>query len=101
MPRYSQLYVYEPEEALEHRISNNVRLNATIIESLQAMLNANHQYVPLYRHAHEILQQYGDMRNVEIRLRLCEGFNPHTYNLPSADEVAIILPDDLPASPCC
>ena len=94
IPRYAQIYVYEPLEALGHRMSNNLDLDAGIMEALQTMFNNSHQYVPLYRHAYEVLQHYDPINDVEIRLRLCEGLNPHTYNLPTADEVAVILPDN-------
>lgn len=94
IPRYAQLYIYEPREALRHRITNNADLNAHTLESLQTMLNANHQYVPLYQHAYEILQHYDPTNDAEIRLRLSEGLNRHTYNLPTTDEIAVILPDN-------
>jgi hypothetical protein len=92
-PTYAQLYIYEPREALQHRISNNADLDPQILQNLQTMLNANHQYVPLYQHAHEILQNYNPMDDAEIRLRLSEGLDRNTYNLPTADEIAVILPD--------
>ncbi|KAJ7576227.1 hypothetical protein C8J56DRAFT_800476, partial [Mycena floridula] len=91
-PKYSQLYIYEPRAALAHRVSNNEALSPA---TMAAIISQNHQYVSVDRHAYEILHQYGD--NVEdyaIRLQLHPGLDRRTYNLPTADEVAVILPGE-------
>ena len=56
------------------------------------MLTAHHQYVPVYRHAYQILQNYNTNNDVDVRLRLSPGLDCRQYNVPTADEVAIILP---------
>ncbi|KAF9472798.1 hypothetical protein BDN70DRAFT_909035 [Pholiota conissans] len=91
---YSQLYIYEPRAALETRAKNNPTLDPVILRDLQAMLLEYHQYVPVYQHAYEILRNYNDDDDVDIRLRVMPGLDRHRYNLPTADEVAVILPDN-------
>jgi hypothetical protein len=74
-------------------MANNANLNRTTMEGLQTMLTTHHQYVPIYRHAHEILQQYDPADDAQIRLRLLPGKDHRRYNLPSFNEVAAILPE--------
>jgi hypothetical protein len=91
-PCYAQLYVYEPRAALDSRMQQNEGLSRNTMGSLQNMLTNHHQYVPLYKHAYEILQNYNPEDDMQIRLRLEPGLDRNTYNLPTADEVAVILP---------
>lgn len=91
-PTYAQLYIYEPQAALEHRCNNNRRRNANTLSILQDVLLQHHQYAAIYMHAYEILQGYNPEDDVSIRLRMTPGNDPRRYNLPTADEVAVILP---------
>ena len=91
-PRYAQLYIYEPRAALDARMQQNQSLDCQVMRSLQDMLTAHHQYVPVYRHAYQILQNYNTDNDVDVRLRLSPGLDRRRYNLPTADEVAVILP---------
>jgi DNA replication protein DnaC len=90
-PTYSQLYIYDPRAALEHRRQQNSGLNSDTLRILQDVLR-NHQYGQVYRHAHEILQGYDPNEDVTIRLRVLPAHDRRRYNLPTADEVAVILP---------
>jgi hypothetical protein len=91
-PSYAQLYFYDSQAALEHRRSQNEGLNPDTLRALQDMLLNHHQYTRIYRHAYEILQHYNPDEDVSIRLRVMPGHDRHRYNLPSIDEVAVILP---------
>ena len=93
-PKYAQLYFYDPRAALEHRCQMSTGLNPDTLESLQEMLLNNHQYVPIYWHAFEILEHYNPNDDISIRLRVTPGYHRHRrrYNLPTVDEVAVILP---------
>ncbi|KAF8056978.1 hypothetical protein FPV67DRAFT_1397701, partial [Lyophyllum atratum] len=93
-PSFSQLYIYDPAVALRQRMHRNGNLRHDTMQALQTMLLANHRYAPIYKHAHEVLSEYGDAEDVEIRLRLVEGRDRRRYNLPTAEEVAVILPGD-------
>lgn len=56
-PKYAQLYVYEPREALTMRIDQNPGLDAQIMTMLQTVLNQHHQYAKVYQHAFQVLQK--------------------------------------------
>ena len=59
---------------------------------LQEILLSHHQYAHIYRHAYNILQHYDSNNDAFIRLRVAPGHDRRRYNLPTADEVAVILP---------
>ncbi|PPQ72835.1 hypothetical protein CVT24_012881 [Panaeolus cyanescens] len=111
-PVYAQLYFYDPRSAVDLRMANNQhrQLRRDTMESLQQIIYENHQYAPLYLHAHEILRQYNS-EDVSIRLRVSPGtvrgpattvqqadptyvHDPRLYRPPTADEVALIYPED-------
>ena len=56
------------------------------------MLLNHHQYAPIYRHAYEILEHYDPDDDVSIHLQVAPAHDHRRYNLPTADEVAMILP---------
>ena len=92
-PRYAQLYIYEPRAALDLRMAQNQSLSQNVMQGLQNMLLHHHQYAPVFKHAHEILHDYnGPVEDAEVRLRVAPGLDKRRYNLPTADEVAVILP---------
>ncbi|KAJ7479570.1 hypothetical protein FB451DRAFT_958941, partial [Mycena latifolia] len=93
-PIYAQLYIYEPRAALDHRMRNNSNLRRDTMELLQAVITEHHQYAPIYLHSHEILRQLPDTEEAEVRLRVAPGVHRRRGNLPTADEVAVILPGD-------
>ncbi|KIM40031.1 hypothetical protein M413DRAFT_29163, partial [Hebeloma cylindrosporum] len=96
---YAQLYIYEPRAALDVRMAQNAGLDRAVMDGLQTMLSQHHQYVPVYRHAFEILRTYDPRNDAEVRLRLMPGLDRRRYNLPTADEVAVILPGNHGAEP--
>lgn len=93
-PIYAQLYFYDSQAALEHRRHQNSSLNSDTLRSLQEMVQTYNPYVLIYRHAFEILERYDPNEDVSIRLRVAPSYRHHRaqYNLPTADEVAVILP---------
>ena len=91
LARYAQLYLYEPQAALTDRVRQNADLDPGILRDLQAMLIAHHQYVGIYKHAMEILKQH-NAEDVQVRLRLTPQLDRRRYNLPTSNEVAMILP---------
>lgn len=91
-PCYAQLYVYDPAAALQERMNRNDRLREDTMLLLQNTLSTCHQYAPIYKHAFEVLSDYGDVEDVSVRLRVMPGQDRRRYNLPTAEEVAFILP---------
>jgi hypothetical protein len=62
-----QLYFYDPQVALVHRCRQNSGPDPeTICTFLQTMLLEYHQYVPVYRHAYEILEHCDPIDNISI-----------------------------------
>ncbi|KAJ7193496.1 hypothetical protein B0H12DRAFT_992595, partial [Mycena haematopus] len=99
-PTYAQLYIYEPRAALDHRMRNNSNLRRDTMEILQQVIRDNHQYAHLFYHAHEVLARLGDdAEEVSVRLRVAPGVHARRGNLPTADEVAVILPDQVGTQP--
>ena len=91
-PTYAQLYFYNSQAALEHRRQQNSGLNRETLRILQEILLSHHQYAHIYCHAYNILQHYDSNNDTFIRLRVAPGHDHRRYNLPTADEVAVILP---------
>lgn len=61
-------------------------------------MHTNHAFYPLYQQAYEILSQFNEHNtnnaNLAIYLHYISTTNRHRYNLPTADEIAILLPGD-------
>ncbi|KAG9220408.1 hypothetical protein CCMSSC00406_0006673 [Pleurotus cornucopiae] len=100
-PSYSQLYVYDPQAALQQRMLRNNTLRRDTMEGLQNMLSLTHRYAAVFKHAFEIIREHEQngtaVSDVEVRLRAQNpppGDHPRRYNLPTVDEVAMVLPGD-------
>lgn len=105
-PRYAQLYISDPQEATEVRSNANNSLDRLILERLDALMREVSPFVRLYRSAWDLLRQQHDPDAARVlicgnlTLRLTQGPNQNVGNVPTADEVAALLPhhDDGPAS---
>ena len=92
-PSYSQLYIYDPNMAYRYRISRNETLSLHTMQTLQNVMWNHNAYTPIYRHAHEVLQVY-DAPDYTVKLCVAPGNDPRRYNLPTANEVGVILPGE-------
>jgi hypothetical protein len=95
-PCYAQLYIYDPEQATDHRTRRNPDLNRQTLADLHDMLFNFHPYVDLYKQAYQIMmdkppEQHPDLR---VQLHFSEGTDGRRYNLPTANEIAAIIPGD-------
>ncbi|CAG8768780.1 10074_t:CDS:1 [Cetraspora pellucida] len=65
---------------------------------LQEILQEHHVFYPIYQQAHEILSQVCEEGVSETDLAVHLHFNVatdrHRYNLPTSNEIAVILPGD-------
>ena len=100
-PRYAQLYFYDPAYATEARLRANTELDGSILRGLLNMLNDNNPYIRMYQTARERLQASQDtgepsrvILNPQMRLVLEKGADRRRENLPTSDEVAVIIPDE-------
>ena len=94
-PRYAQLYIHDPAAALVACETWNPNLDPQIMTALQMTLNEFHPFVPLYKHAYQIMVEKPpeEQANVEARIVLQPSADRCHYNLPSAaEEVAAIIP---------
>ena len=101
-PRYAQLYFYDPAYATDTRLRTNSQLDRSLLRDLLDMLDqAPNPYIRLYLTARERLQAQphtvGPSRvilNPQMRLVLEHGADRRRENLPTSDEVAVIIPDE-------
>ena len=91
-PAYCQLYIYDGREALNHRLNRNTNLRQDTLLQLQHTLLQHHQYAPIFRHAFEVLREHGDV-DISLSLHCLTENDRRRYNLPSTDEVAVIIPN--------
>ena len=63
------------------------------METLQDVLLQNNRYTPLYQHSFEVLLKTPSI-DLEIRLLSDPSTDLRRYNIPSVDELAVILPGD-------
>ena len=99
-PQYAQLYIYKPQATLESCMAQNQSLSQNVMHGLQDMLLQHYQYAPVFKHAHEILCEYdGLIEDAEVCLWVTPGLDKWQYNLPTADEVTVILPGSQSKAP--
>jgi len=115
---YAQLYIYDPQEAARIRQktarirstgSNNSELDPDLITDITGMLHGtcDNPFVRVYRHAHEILraelvrqndnsvnERFHVVVSPEMRMELIVGGDSRTQNLPTANEIAAIIPNE-------
>ena len=92
-PVYAQLYIYDSRAALEHRMHRNNGLDANIMRRLQDLILAKHRWATTFKNASEVFQ-HTHCRDVSIQLAVNRNRDPRRYNLPTSDEVAVIVPGD-------
>ena len=97
-PVYAQLYIYDPQEALDFHMNNaaNTTLDRQTMQTLQDMLYRRHPGVQLYKQAFELTQHMGPDQQCKIALRFDHHTDRRRYNLPTetCNEIAVILPGD-------
>ena len=60
---------------------------------LQDVMQNFNSYTPVYQHAYEVLQRF-DAPDYTVKLCVAPGNDPRRYNLPTANEVGVILPGE-------
>jgi hypothetical protein len=56
----------------------------------------NHPYAPLYKQAYQVMRQKApeEQTDVHARMHFRQGTDGRRYNIPTADEIAVIIPGD-------
>ncbi|TFK17712.1 hypothetical protein FA15DRAFT_559332, partial [Coprinopsis marcescibilis] len=106
-PRFAQTYFVSNEAALNFRVANLeahaaanpnrgslLRVNREVMSIIQDVLYHHNIYIQIYQTAWERLQQLPEAPDLHFQLKIAPGADQRRYNLPTAEEVAIILPGD-------
>jgi len=97
-PSYAQLYLYDPQTALEKRmgISWNSGLDINIMRTLQDVLYRHHPGVELYQHAKELMANIPEGDDCELSIHFDTASDRRRYNEPDPanNEISIMIPDD-------
>ncbi|KAG2738487.1 hypothetical protein P692DRAFT_201906832 [Suillus brevipes Sb2] len=97
-PSYAQLHTYDSEEATNFRATRpgNEGLDRHILRNLHDMLYRNHPYAPLYKQAYQVMREKAleEQTDVRARIHFRQGTDGRRYNVPTADEIAVIIPGD-------
>ncbi|XP_028078844.1 uncharacterized protein LOC114280672 [Camellia sinensis] len=92
---YAQLYIYDPYSALEIRNRRNPNLRMDVLKTIQDSLLQVNAFVDKYRQAHAILHQLDSAgHNLPAHLHYSSTTDRRRYNLPTTDEIAIVIPGD-------
>ncbi|KAI8983439.1 hypothetical protein BDB01DRAFT_860101 [Pilobolus umbonatus] len=78
------LYIYDPEFAATHRNNSKNELDSQLISQITHLLHdeCNNPFARLYQHA------------PEMKINLIVGSDRRTQNLPTANEIATIIPNE-------
>ena len=74
-------------------MSRNAGLDTHIMRRLQDLILENHRWATTFKNASEVFGQ-ADCRDVSIRLTVNQNCDQRRYNLPTSDEIAVIVPGD-------
>ncbi|KAF6158047.1 hypothetical protein GIB67_014841, partial [Kingdonia uniflora] len=95
---YAQLYIYDFASALNVRVSRNPQLNTDVLKIIQDNLMKCNPFVRIYRQAYEVLNDAysADNQNVNVHAHLHHSLRTdrRRYNLPSTNEIVVILLGD-------
>lgn len=100
-PHYAQLYLYDPKFATEQRISRNPQLYPDLLRQLTEVLHGCNPFINIYKTATERIQSLNNngmeeirvILNPQMKLLLELGADSRRSNLPTTDEVAMVIPD--------
>jgi hypothetical protein len=95
-PTYAQLYIYDPQEATNHRTRRNPELNREVLLELHDMMANHHPYVNVYKQAFQVMREKPPEQHTDVRVQLhySAGTDGRRYNLPTANEIAAVIPGD-------
>jgi len=94
-PIYAQIYILDTAEQLNVRRANNRNLDPVVMDNLQTMLLDSHLYIGHYCYAYELIREKPADKQEEITIRLHVNLqqDQRTHNLPTAEEIAVIIPE--------
>ncbi|XP_026417352.1 uncharacterized protein LOC113312830 [Papaver somniferum] len=93
---YSQLYIYDPSHALAIQEKRNPNLSREVLKIIQDKLLEHNIFITKFRQAHDILRdnEVSSQKPVQVSLHFNENSDKRRYNLPTAKEVSVIIPEN-------
>ncbi|KAF8750452.1 helicase family [Rhizoctonia solani] len=94
-PQYAQLYLYDPHDAANFcaRNQHNAGIDPGLMCLLTGVIHESHGHAALYKQAWQRMQEQ-PVQTVSIVLCQQQNADPRRYNLPTTDEIALILADN-------
>uniref|UniRef100_A0A0G4HEE6 Helitron helicase-like domain-containing protein n=1 Tax=Chromera velia CCMP2878 TaxID=1169474 RepID=A0A0G4HEE6_9ALVE len=87
-PVFAQMWTLDPDQQTTSRLSNRPDLRRTILQQIQADIQAVSPFVAAFRQAADPnTPQYG------VMLSVTDGLDRRRYNLPRSSELAAFVPD--------
>jgi len=92
-PIYAQIYILNTVEQLNVRKLNNRNLDPMVIDNPQTMLLDSHSYIGHYCHVYKLIREkpVKEQKEISIRLHVNLQQDQRTYNLITAEEIAVII----------
>ena len=100
-PKFSQIYIFDSNNELANRLAWNAGLDKQILLDLQNMLHQCNPYVACFKHAADVFSRSKESENLKLVLKQDTNKDLRRYNLPTASEIAVIIPNcssDLPTN---
>jgi len=93
---YAQIYILDTAEQLNVRRLNNRNLDPVVMDDLQTMLLDNYLYIGYYYHVYELIRKklVEEQKEISIRLHVNLQQDQRTHNLPTAEDIAVIIPEE-------
>ena len=89
--RFAQLWILDSVSSLQEQRLLNPHLKPELLLIINDILHAN-PYLTLYRTASEILRQHAHDENFRISLVVDPSTDQRRYNMPTANEIAVLVP---------
>ena len=74
-PVYAQLYVYDPQEALDLRVKRNSATTRHMMQSIQEEIVRNNEFAKAYKQMHKVLEQeetkYNAVKKTPPEITMC------------------------------
>ncbi|PIA38864.1 hypothetical protein AQUCO_02700218v1 [Aquilegia coerulea] len=87
-PRYMQMYIFDTDREIEHRMEENNSLNCQVLTILKQILDTHNPYVQVLRQ----ISQHEQMQNIRLHIKELPPYE-RQYNMPTSSQVAAILVD--------
>ena len=103
VPQFAQLFLYDPQYAANVRFASHPDLDINILEQLTLMLHECNPFIPIYQTAKKRLDNANMdtsdeitrvVLNPQLQLIVESGADRRRCNLPTSNEVAMIIGDE-------